>query len=160
MCSESSLPSFRVATVPSGLITIPLSITWLFGVGAARQAKIIKTDACVRLVIGAVVPTLPETEVSENRGRVGSADDRATFADAVPSDGKIIQRAAVAGVVTRKTPWFQKKTGGVPNELQRRTLVSHTAETGSLRRWHLTRSGPPSVPKTKLAMESIEGLRC
>ena len=90
---------------------------------------------------------------------MGSADDRATFADAVPSDGKILQRAAEAGLVPWKTPRSRKENGGVPNELQRRTLVSHTAETGSLGRWHLTRSGPPSVPKIKLAMESVEGLR-
>jgi hypothetical protein len=148
-------------------IIIPLSITsslavsiaLLFGVRGGGQAKTIKTHSSFKHVIGAVVPTLPETEVSENRSRVGGADDRATFADAVPSDGKILQRAAEAGVVPRKTLRFQTKNGGVPNELQRRTLVSHTAETGSLGRWHLTRSGPPSVPKTRLAMESVEGLR-
>ena len=52
-----------------------------------------------------------------------------------------------------------KEKWSVPNALQRRTLVSHTVETGSLRRWHLTRRDPPSVPKNRLAMESIEGLR-
>jgi hypothetical protein len=85
-------------------------IEWQFGVGAAWD-KTIKTHSCLKLVIGTVVPTLPETEVSESRSGVGSA------------------------------------------------LVSHTADTGSLSGWHLTRRQRPSVPKTSLAMESVEGLR-
>ena len=110
--------------------------------------------------MGAVVPTLPETEVSVNWTRVGGADDHATVANAVLSDGRIIRRVAEAGVVNGKTPQnLVQKLGRMANELQRRSLVPHTVDTGSLIRWHLTRRVPPSVPKTRLTMESIEGLR-
>ena len=133
-------------------------IEWQFGVGAAWD-KTIKTHSCLKLVIGTVVPTLPETEVSESRSGVGGADDRATFADVALSDGKIIRKTTEAGVVTRETPSFSAKTGRMPHKLRRSALVSHTADTGSLSGWHLTRRQRPSVPKTSLAMESVEGLR-
>ena len=159
---EALLGSFAAPCIIIPLsITSPLavSIALLFGVRGGGQAKTIKTYSCLKLVFRAVIPTLPETEVSESRSGVGGADDRATFADVALSDGKTIRKTTEAGVVTRETPSFREKTGRMPHKLRRSALVSHTADTGSLSGWHLTRRHHPSVPKTKLAMESVEGLR-